>query len=60
VPELAQVPDKFIHETWLMTPDVQKNTGCEIGQDYPAPIVDHKQARQRALDAYKQAKETLP
>jgi deoxyribodipyrimidine photo-lyase len=60
VPELAQVPDKFIHEPWLMTPDVQRKSGCEIGQDYPAPIVDHKQARQRALDAYKQAKETLP
>ena len=53
VPELADVPDKYIHEPHLMTTAVQKQTGCIIGQNYPLPIVDHRLARQRALDAYK-------
>ena len=56
VPELAQVPDKFIHEPWLMPQEVQQSSQCKMGQDYPMPIVDHQQARQRTLDAYAQAK----
>ena len=57
VPELARVPDRFIHEPWKMKPDVQRKSGCVIGQDYPPPIVDHAWARQRALAAYAQARE---
>lgn len=53
LPELADVPDKYIHEPHLMTTAVQKQSGCIIGRDYPAPIVDHRQARQRTLEAYK-------
>jgi ligand-binding SRPBCC domain-containing protein len=30
---------------------VQPQLGCVIGQDYPAPMVDHTAARQRALAA---------
>ena len=54
LPELAQVPVKFIHEPWAMSPDVQAQAGCIIGQDYPQPLVDHAAARQRTLLAYKQ------
>jgi deoxyribodipyrimidine photo-lyase len=57
VPELADVPNRFIHEPWKMPPDVQQSTGCVIGQDYPSPIVDHAWARERTLAAYAQAKE---
>ena len=56
VPELGQVSEDFIHEPWKMPPLEQKRSGCIIGQDYPKPIVDHKLARQRTLDAYKLAK----
>jgi deoxyribodipyrimidine photo-lyase len=49
VPELAVVPDRYIHAPWLMPEDVQKTSGVRIGQDYPAPIVDHAEARQRTL-----------
>ena len=58
VPELTQVPDKYIHEPWLMPSDVQQASACKIGKDYPLPIVDHQQARQRTLEAYAQAKNT--
>jgi deoxyribodipyrimidine photo-lyase len=59
VPELTHVPDKFIHEPWKMPPEVQQKAGCLIGQDYPAPIVDHAWARERTLAAYAQARETV-
>ena len=55
VPELANVPDRFIHRPWDMPSDVQRASGCIIGQDYPAPIVDHALARERALAAYRRA-----
>ena len=29
--------------------DAQKLAGCVIGVDYPAPVVDHAQARERTL-----------
>jgi deoxyribodipyrimidine photo-lyase len=60
VPELANVPDRFIHEPWEMPSDVQQSTGCIIGRDYPEPIVDHTWARERTLAAYAKAKQDLP
>ena len=53
LPELAKVPDAAIHEPWLMNLQEQKFTRCVIGKDYPAPIIDHKVARLRALDLFK-------
>jgi deoxyribodipyrimidine photo-lyase len=43
VPELATVPDKWIHRPWEAPVSVP---------DYPLPIVDHKMARKRALAAF--------
>ncbi|SPP64472.1 cryptochrome/photolyase family protein [Nitrospira lenta] len=54
VPELAKVTGKWIHEPHLMTPDEQDRAGCRIGVDYPAPLVDHAQARREYLDLGKQ------
>lgn len=52
VPELAAIPDEFIHEPWLASHQVQASSEVIIGADYPAPIVDHAAARQEALAAY--------
>jgi deoxyribodipyrimidine photo-lyase len=57
VPELVRVPDGFLHQPWKMPLEVQREAGCIIGQDYPAPIVDHAWARERALAAYRQARQ---
>lgn len=57
VPELARVPNKYIHEPWKMPSNVQRQAGCVPDSDYPRPIVDHKEARQRTLAAYKAARE---
>jgi deoxyribodipyrimidine photo-lyase len=53
IPELANVPTRYIHEPWTMPDDVQREAECTIGKDYPAPIVDHATARQAALEAFK-------
>jgi deoxyribodipyrimidine photo-lyase len=53
---LADVPNRYVHAPWEMPLDVQREAGCRIGQDYPAPIVDHAWARERTLAAYGQAK----
>jgi deoxyribodipyrimidine photo-lyase len=55
LPELARVPLKFIHAPWEMPIEVQRAAECVIGQHYPAPIVDHAQARERVLAAYRRA-----
>lgn len=55
VPELAGTPVKYIHAPWTMPPSEQRRARCLIGQEYPAPIIDHAWARERALAAYKVA-----
>jgi deoxyribodipyrimidine photo-lyase len=55
VPELENVPDKYLSQPWTMPAKVQKEVHCIIGEDYPAPIIDHKAARQAALEQYRSA-----
>ena len=52
VPELAKVPNKYIHAPWLMGRLEQEALGVIIGRDYPAPIVDHATARNETLARY--------
>jgi deoxyribodipyrimidine photo-lyase len=56
VPELARVPNRYIHAPWTMPADEQRRAGVRIGHDYPAPIVDHAVQRARALAMYKQTR----
>jgi deoxyribodipyrimidine photo-lyase len=57
VPELAGVPQKYVHAPWKMPSDLQHEIGCVIGHDYPAPVIDHGWARKRTLEAFRQARE---
>jgi deoxyribodipyrimidine photo-lyase len=56
VPELAKLPDKAIHAPWLASQDILDAAGVAIGGSYPAPIVDHADARKRALAAFEHVK----
>ena len=52
LPELAEVPDKYVHAPWTMPAGVASEAGCVLGHDYPAPVVDHAVQRERALALY--------
>ncbi|MCE1253363.1 MAG: DNA photolyase family protein [Anaerolineae bacterium] len=55
VPELAAVPDKYIHQPWLMPVLLQRDLHCRIGVDYPDRLVEHDRARERTLAAYQES-----
>ena len=42
VPELNDLPEKFIHEPWKYHNNLVDNCNVQIGRDYPFPIVDHE------------------
>ena len=52
IPELAGCEDEAIHAPWLASAARQREVGCIIGTDFPAPIVDHAEARERTLRRY--------
>ena len=52
LPELTSVPESYIHEPWKMPADIQRQSNCVIDVDYPAPMVDHRAARERTMAAY--------
>ena len=52
VPELARLPDMHLHAPWEAPAEVLRAAGVVLGRDYPEPVVDHRAARQRALDSY--------
>ena len=56
VPELAKLPDKYLHQPWAAKQEVLLDANVVLGKDYPKPIVDHSIARQTALKAYAQIK----
>jgi deoxyribodipyrimidine photo-lyase len=53
LPELADVPEKYIHAPWTMPPLEAKACGVTIGHEYPQPIVDHAVQRDKALALFK-------
>jgi deoxyribodipyrimidine photo-lyase len=55
VPELSRVPAAAIHAPWRADPAVLAAAGVRLGDTYPAPIVDHAQARKRTLERYARA-----
>lgn len=52
-PELAELPDKFLHSPWLAPAAVLAQAGVELGHNYPQPVVDLKASRERALEAFR-------
>lgn len=49
LPALAALDKTAIHAPWLAKPFLLERAGFVLGRDYPAPIVDHEQARERTL-----------
>lgn len=51
-PELARLPDRYIHKPWEAPREVLSQAGVRLGETYPRRIVDHDRARKAALSAY--------
>ena len=56
VPELKDMPKKHIHAPFDAPEAVLREAGVTLGKTYPAPLVDHKSARKRALSAFQAIK----
>jgi len=56
IPELAQLPNKWIHQPWNAPADVLAKAGVILGDTYPYPIVNHNEARLKALEAFEEIK----
>ena len=49
IPELRNVPSKYIHEPWKMPEEIQASASCLIGKDYPMPCTDEASARKEGV-----------
>jgi deoxyribodipyrimidine photo-lyase len=56
VPELAGLPNDYIHRPWEAPPLVLAQAGVVLGKDYPFPLVKHEEARAAALAGYGKVK----
>ena len=52
VPELKNLPNKYLFSPWEAPEQVLKKAGISLGENYPTPIVDLKESRNRALEAF--------
>jgi deoxyribodipyrimidine photo-lyase len=58
VPELEHVPAKHLHAPWLAPANVLAAAGVRLGETYPRPVIDHATARNEALAAFRQMRES--
>lgn len=56
IPELQDMPDKYIHAPWEAPPSVLDAAKVLLGHTYPRPIVDLAESRARALAAFQSLK----
>src|SRR5690349_12243939 len=60
LPQLAGLTDDLIHTPWLAQPVDLEAAGLDLGRDYPLPVVDHEQAREKTLQRYAVVKQAAP
>ncbi len=57
VPEIAGLPTDHLFAPWEAPEMVLRAAGVTLGKTYPAPLVDHGEARARALAAFQSLRE---
>ncbi|KQQ87468.1 deoxyribodipyrimidine photo-lyase [Massilia sp. Leaf139] len=60
LPQLAGLDARDIHAPWLVPEAELAACGIVLGRDYPRPVVDHAQARQRTLERFAMVKAAQP
>ncbi len=53
VPELEEFPIEYLPEPWKAPQQVQRTARCEIGTDYPEPVIDLVAARNEAVARFR-------
>lgn len=53
VPELKNLPVKYLFAPWLAPSYLLLESNIKLGVTYPKPIVNHEEVRDQALDIYK-------
>ena len=56
VPELKNMPTKYLFEPWNAPPEILDSLGIELGKTYPKPIINYKHSRDKALEAFSEIK----
>jgi deoxyribodipyrimidine photo-lyase len=59
LPELARVPDRWLHRPWEAPPLALAEAGVTLGETYPHPMVDHAIQRDRALAMFREVRSDL-
>ena len=59
VPELKNLPNKYLFSPWEAPKEILESAGIELGVDYPEPIVDLKISRELALEAFATTKKEV-
>ena len=52
VPELRDLPNKYLFSPWEAPENILADAGIELGKNYPKPMVDLKLSRETALEAF--------
>ena len=55
-PELARLPDQYIHQPWAAPAATLRTAGLTLGTEYPLPLVDLARSRAEALAAFETIK----
>ena len=58
VPELINLPKKFLFCPWQAPAEILEKSGIQLGTTYPMPIVDLKVSRNLALEAFSKLPKT--
>ena len=53
VPELKNLPAKFLYKPWEAPTEILEKSGIKLGENYPHPIVKIDESRNLALKAFK-------
>lgn len=52
IPALSGLPDRYVHAPWTAPETMRERADVKLGHNYPKPILDLKETRERALASH--------
>ncbi|MDG1004461.1 MAG: FAD-binding domain-containing protein, partial [Emcibacteraceae bacterium] len=59
IPEISSLPDKYLFNPWEAPEHILKDSGVKLGVDYPKPVINLKDSRNAALEAFQSLKQDI-